>query len=400
VHRHCYVALVLALFSTVSFVSAEAEEAPNGATAFITDNAMTAANAGDLSAVRVSVPPGVNVAAHDLSAPGGFSVGLLATGLRNPRFMAFDTAGNLLVADMGAGAIYRFAAANGGISPTSAPPPPLISGLDAPSNIALADGHLYVGETTAVSRYAYDPSGEVGGREVVVSDLPRGGHSTRTIVFGPDGWMYVSVGSSCNICNEADERRAAILRFAPDGSAYERFAWGLRNAVGLAIQPGSGLLWASVNERDNQGNEIPPDLVTIVEQGQNFGWPNCQPPNAAPQSTALDCSGITPPTVGIQAHSAPLGLAFYTGQAFPADYANDLFVVQHGSWNREPPAEPKLLRIHFEGNQPVSARDFLTGWQDASGNRWGRPAGVVVAPDGSLIVSDDQAGLLYRITAS
>jgi glucose/arabinose dehydrogenase len=129
--------------------------------------------------------------------------------------------------------------------------------------------------------------------------------------------------------------------------------------------------------------------VTIVGEGQNFGWPGCQPPDARPQASGRDCSNITPPTIGIQAHSAPLGLAFYTGQQFPADYADDLLVVQHGSWNREPPAAPKLLRIHF-----------VAGWQAADGSRWGRPAGIVQAPDGSLIVSDDQAGVLYRISYS
>jgi glucose/arabinose dehydrogenase len=274
----------------------------------------------------------------------------------------------------------------------------LVTGLDGPSNVAFSNGYLYIGETNAISRYAYDPQAGVGAREVVVPNLPTGGHSTRTVVFGPDGAMYVSVGSSCNICTESDARRAAVLRFAPDGSGYERFASGLRNAVGLAIQPGSGLLWATVNERDNQGNEIPPDLVTIVGEGQNFGWPTCQSPNARPQDAGNDCSGVTPPTIGIQAHSAPLGLAFYTAQQFPADYANDLFVVQHGSWNRQPPAAPKVLRIHFDGEQPVGAMDFATGWQADDGSRWGRPAGVTVAPDGSLIVSDDQAGLLYRIS--
>jgi glucose/arabinose dehydrogenase len=140
--------------------------------------------------------------------------------------------------------------------------------------------------------------------------------------------------------------------------------------------------------------------VTIVAQGQNFGWPGCQPPTAEPQDPGADCSGVTPPTIGIQAHSAPLGLAFSTGHSFPPEYANDLFVAQHGSWNREPPAAPKILRIDFAGDQPVSARDFLTGWQDDAGARWGRPAGVVVAPDGSLIISDDQAGLLYRVNAN
>jgi glucose/arabinose dehydrogenase len=342
---------------------------------------------------------GWNIGAQSLWLPSGFSISLVGGGLKRPRFMAFDDAGNLLVAAAGAGAVYRYPGADGSIQPTPQPPAALLSGLDEPSNVALSSGYLYVGETSAISRYRYDAAtGSVGAREVVVPDLPRGGHSTRTVLFGPDGWMYVSVGSSCNICDETDERRAAVLRFAPDGSGYERFAWGLRNAVGLAIQPGSGLVWATVNERDNQGNEIPPDLVTIVEEGQNFGWPGCQPPAARPQEPGRDCSGITPPTVGIQAHSAPLGLAFYTGHAFPPEYANDLFVVQHGSWNRQPPAAPKLLRIHFDGDQPVSAADFLTGWQDTDGNRWGRPVGVIVAPDGSLIVSDDQAGLLYRVS--
>jgi len=366
----------------------------------LVDDAAAAATAGDLVQRSLGVPPGVSgVGAHTLSAPAGFASSVIAAGLSQPRFMAFDDAGNLLVAAAGAGAVYRYPGTSGAIAPAPQPPAALINGLDAPSNIALYGGYLYVGETSAISRYAYDAAtGSVGSREVVVPDLPRGGHGTRTVAFGPDGWMYVSVGSSCNICDETDPRRAAVLRFAPDGSGYERFAWGLRNAVGLAIQPGSGLLWATVNERDNQGNEIPPDLVTIVQEGQNFGWPGCQPPAARPQEAGRDCSGISPPTIGIQAHSAPLGLAFYGGQAFPPDYANDLFVVQHGSWNRQPPAPPQVLRIHFDGDQPASVRTFVTGWQDEGGNRWGRPAGVVVAPDGSLIVSDDQAGLLYRIS--
>lgn len=366
---------------------------------FVADNVATANAAATLAPLGLQPLGGLNGAesGRSVNLPAGFSIAQVAVGLQNPRFMAFDDAGNLLVADARAGKVYRYPAAAGSIAPSDQPPGPLISGLEAPSNVALHGGYLYIGETRTISRYAYAAGGGVGQREAVVQNLPRGGHSTRTVVFGPDGGMYVSVGSSCNICDESDERRAAILRFAPDGSGYERFAYGLRNAVGLTIQPGTGLLWATVNERDNQGDEIPPDLVTIVGQGHNFGWPGCQPPDATPQEPGRDCSGITPPTVGLQAHGAPLGLAFYTGQQFPAEYANDLFVVQHGSWNREPPAEPKLLRLHFDGALPTTAMDFATGWQTADSNRWGRPAGVIVAPDGSLIVSDDQAGTLYRI---
>ncbi|MGI9149751.1 MAG: PQQ-dependent sugar dehydrogenase [Chloroflexota bacterium] len=368
---------------------------------FVADNAATAANAASTAPLSASPLGGVDGAPSErwVALPAGFSMAKIATGLRGPRFMAFDAAGNLLVADAPAGSVYRYPAAGGSIAASDHPPTALISGLGGPSNVAVHDGYLYVGETRSISRFAYAEDEPPGPREVVVADLPTGGHSTRTVLFGFDGSMYVSIGSSCNICDESDARRAAILRFSSGSpaSGSERFGFGLRNAVGLAIQPTTGLLWATVNERDNQGAEIPPDLVTIVRSGQNFGWPDCQPPNATPQEAGRDCSAITPPTIGLQAHGAPLGLAFYSGQQFPPDYHNDLLVVQHGSWNRSPPAESKLVRIHFDGDRPVSAQDFATGWQNADASRWGRPAGVVVAPDGSLIVSDDQSGTLYRI---
>lgn len=359
----------------------------------------------DLADVDLDVPDGFDFATETLQLPKGFSISVIAAGLNSPRFMTFDDDGNLLVTAMGEGNVYRYpAAADGVIDPTPAPLDPILTGLNLPSSLALfTDGdvpYLYVGESSQVSRYRYDPDGDLGEREVIIPDLPTDGHFTRTVAFGPDGKLYLSVGSSCNICDEADERRAAISRYNPDGSGHELFASGLRNAVGLAFQPETDDLWATVNERDDQGNEIPPDLVTVVGEGQNFGWPGCQPPDATPQDPGNDCSGITPPTVGIQAHSAPLGLAFYTGDKFPSDYDGDLIVVQHGSWNREPPAAPKLLLIDFEDGRPIGATDFATGWQDDSGTRWGRPVGVTVAPDGSLIVSDDEAGLLYRITYS
>ncbi|HEV7663517.1 MAG TPA: PQQ-dependent sugar dehydrogenase [Chloroflexota bacterium] len=392
--------LLLLLLGSAPVVGGQPAE-PSGFQ-FVADNATAAATAAAIAPLSPVGLNGVDGAAtgKSVNLPAGFSIVQVASGLKNPRFMTFDDAGNLLVADAGRGAVYRYAAGGGSIAPSGQPPAPLVSGLEAPSNVVVHNGYLYIGETRTISRYAYDPNAAAGGREAIVSDLPTGGHSTRTVQFDAAGAMYVSVGSSCNICDESDQRRAAILRFADDGSGQQVFARGLRNAVGLAIQPGSGLLWATVNERDNQGNEIPPDLVTIVAEGQNFGWPGCQPPNATPQDAGRDCSAITPPTVGLQAHGAPLGLAFSTGQQFPGDYANDLFVIQHGSWNRQPPAEPKVVRLHFDGLRPVSAQDFATGWQMADGSRWGRPAGVVVAPDGSLIISDDQAGTLYRIAYS
>lgn len=267
--------------------------------------------------------------------------------------------------------------------------------------MAFHAGWLYVGETTRVTRYRYDASGPLGAPEVVVPDLPAGGHDTRTVAFGPDGRLYVAVGSSCNICDEADERRAAVLTYAPDGTGYRRFAHGLRNPVGLAFQPGTEALWAAVNERDMQGDEIPPDLVTRVTEGADYGWPDCMPPNATPTGRGADCAGVTPPTLAIQAHSAPLGLSFARDLGLPGAYREGLFVAQHGSWNRQPPAAPKLLHVTFDAQgAPTGVKDFVTGWQDALGARWGRPVGVLPAPDGSLIVSDDAAGLLYRISGS
>jgi len=371
---------------------ATAQEAPT----LVVDDAATANP--DLVDVEVSDPAGFGISGQTLQVPDGYAVSVFAQ-LSEPRFMAFDAAGSLLVADAGDGVIYRYPFDGVAFGEQET----LLSGLSRPASVALFstdDGpFLYVGEPNQVTRYQYDTAGAAGEPEIVIPDLPTGGHGTRTVAFGPDGMLYLAVGSSCNICVEEDAIRATVSRANPDGSDLQIIATGLRNPVGLAFQPETETLWATVNERDQQGNEIPPDLVTIVTKGANYGWPACVPPDAAPQESGADCSGITPPTIGIQAHSAPLGLTFLEGDGVPADLSGDLIVAQHGSWNRQPPAAPKLLLIDFEDGQPVAARDFVTGWQDEAGNRWGRPAGVVVAPDGSLIVSDDEAGFLYRITA-
>jgi glucose/arabinose dehydrogenase len=387
-------AFIPLLYGSVRDASAQGD-AP-----LIVDNAASANP--DLAPVELTAAGDAQAPGSQLLLPAGFTATVVASGLSAPRFMAFDRDGSLLVADQDAGAIYRYGPnADTTIEPSGQAPEPLISGLNGPSSLAFTDidgaTWLYVGEETQITRFPYGAKGEVGEGDVVVPDLPTGGHVTRTVAFGQDGKLYVGIGSSCNICAETDDRRAAVMRYDADGSNGERFAWGLRNPVGLAFEPGTNTLWATVNERDDQGNEIPPDLVTIVTDGANYGWPDCQPPDATPQESGADCSGITPPTVGIQAHSAPLGLAFSTGDQFPDAWQGGIFVVQHGSWNREPPAEPKLMYVTLDNGAPTAVTDFATGWQNDNGNRWGRPAGVIVAPDGSLIISDDTAGVLYRI---
>jgi glucose/arabinose dehydrogenase len=399
VHRSLRIVPILALLLTgvTPFALDQSIATAQDGPALVVDDAATANP--ELVEVEVADPADFDVSGTTLQVPPGYSVSVVAAGLGDPRFMDVDTAGNLLVGTARQGIVYRFPFTEGQLGE----PEVLISGLEQPASVALFaadDGeYLYVGETTQVSRFRYNPAGPVADQEVIIPDLPTGGHRTRTVAFGPDGMLYLAVGSSCNICLEEEPLRATVSRANPDGSDLEIIATGLRNPVGLDFQPESGVLWATVNERDNEGNEIPPDLVTIVDEGANYGWPQCMPPAATPQESGADCSGVTPPTIGIQAHSAPLGLAFLDGEGIPADLSGDLIVVQHGSWNREPPAAPKLLLIDFEDGQPIGARDFVSGWQDASGERWGRPAGVIVAPDGSIIVSDDTNGLLYRISA-
>src|SRR5215211_6290217 len=277
----------------------------------------------ELVEVAVADSLGFGFSGRTLRVPPGYSVSVVGGGLGGPRFMDFDGEDNLIVGAARQGVVYRFPFADGQLGE----PEVLISGLEQPASVVIfsADNgqYVYVGEETQVSRFPYDPAGPIGAQEVVIPNLPARGHRTRTVAFGPDGMLYLAVGSSCNICLEQEPICATVSRTNPDGSDLNIFATGLRNPVGLAFQPGTDLLWATVNERDNQGNEIPPDLVTIVEEGADYGWPACLPPDATPQEPGVDCSDVTPPTVGIQAHSAPLGLAFLDGEGVPSDLDGD-----------------------------------------------------------------------------
>ena len=236
--------------------------------------------------------------------------------------------------------------------------------------------------------------------DVIVDDLPSGGHNTRTVLFSPD-WstLYVSVGSSCNVCEEEDSRRAAILRYDPDGSRASIYASGLRNAVGITIRPGTDELWATVNGRDMLGDDLPPETVYRVREGEDYGWPRCHSGRIVdPEFGGPDaCQGVPLPMMEMQAHSAPLGLAFYTGQAFPEQYRGDLFVAFHGSWNRRVPTGYKVVRIPMQDGTPGAAQDFAAGWLTEEGSVWGRPVDVITGPDGGLYISDDSGGVIYRV---
>jgi len=281
---------------------------------------------------------------------------------------------------------------------------PVVEGLDLPHGLAFLDGQLYVAETGRVVRYDYDPATRRvrGGPTVIVPDLPaRGSHWSRTIVIGPDRKLLVSVGSTCNSCEEKDPRRAAIYRYDLDGRNGAPFATGLRNAVGLAFRPGTAELWATVNGRDWLGDDRPGEYVTRVEDGGFYGWPYCHwtpgGPVPDPDLGAGDrCKTARQPSFLYQAHTAPLGLAFYNGSHFPAEYRGDLFVALHGSWNRTTPVGYKVIRVKLRGGTPT-AEDFASGWL-AGTRSWGRPVDLTVAPDGALFLSDDGLGAVYRIT--
>jgi len=333
----------------------------------------------------------VAIAGHALYVPPGFSVNIFAVA-GGVRFLALGP-GNAVYATLsGSGKIIRLVDANGdGVAESAVT---VLSGLNDPSGIAFRGDTLYFAEETAVKRLDPGASSLV----TLVSSLPGGGHTTRTIAFGPDKLLYVAVGSSCNVCNDALPR-AAVTRYNLDGSSAHTFATGLRNSVGLAFNPTTGQLWANNNDRDNLGNDLPPEHLNILLDGKWYGWPQCYLPGKAnPEYPGFDCSGVEPPALIVQAHSAPLGLAFYTGTTFPAEYQGDAFMTYHGSWNRDVPTGAKVVRVMVQNGQPAATEDFVTGWQVANGSRWGRPVALLVAGDGALLVSDDYAGRIWRVT--
>lgn len=341
-----------------------------------------------------------DIAAVEL--PPGFEAAIFAEGLSGPRFLAFGPDGVLHVADRGNNRIVTLpdTDGNGRADSTNV----FADNLNSPHSLVFHEGAWFVGVPSGVVRLQdTNGDGRADVQETVVGDLPPSGqHTTRTVDFLPDGRMVISVGSSCNVCEEEDPRRAAIVVYeGPAGGGEEIFATGLRNAVGLAVHPQTGELWATNNGRDLMGDDLPPETIYQVTQGSDYGWPTCHagdivdPDMGQPGS----CDGVPAPDVAMQAHMAPLGLTFYTGDSFPADYQGDMFVALHGSWNRSVPVGYKVGRVPMENGRPAGdLQDFATGWLDLEANAvYGRPVDVAVGPDGALYVSDDKGGYIYRI---
>jgi glucose/arabinose dehydrogenase len=341
-----------------------------------------------------------------LSAPPGFHVSVFADNVDGPRILVFSPGGTLVVSESGEGKVVALPdfKHTGKAERTVT----VLQGLNEPHGLAFYEGKLYVAGNDKVRRYEWDEANLKASNPKTLADLPTGGgHSTRTVLFH-GGKMYVSAGSSCNVCIEKDARRATVMEFNPDGSGQRVFAKGLRNAVGLAANPKTDTVWVTVNGRDWLGEDLPPETVyDLGKDGGDGGWPYCYgdrvpDPNFTKPGDGR-CNSVLEPKVQAQAHSAPLGLAFYEGAEFPAEYRNNLFIAFHGSWNRRVPTGYKVVRVKLDDKgQPIGgAQDFITGWLapgETKKGRWmGRPVGIVFGSDGAMYLSDDSAGVIYRV---
>jgi glucose/arabinose dehydrogenase len=347
-------------------------------------------------------------------APPGFVVELFASGLDNPRALRTAPNGDFFVAESDPGRVLLLRAGSAEAPEIST----FAENLYQPFGIAFwppgpNPRYLYVANTDSVVRFPYR-AGDLqpaGPPETIVTGLPRGGHWTRDVAFSPDGSrMFVSVGSRSNAADrlinapwQSDEGRALVLSFTPEGKDKRFYATGLRNCVGIAVQPGTAELWCSVNERDGLGDDLPPDYLTRMREGGFYGWPwfyigANEDPRHTGEQPALR-SRVTVPDVLVQPHSAAMEMTFYDGAQFPADYRGDIFAAFHGSWNRTKRTGYKVVRVLLKNGQPTGEyEDFLTGFVINERTVWGRPVGVAFAQDGSLLVSEDGNGTIWRIS--
>jgi glucose/arabinose dehydrogenase len=338
---------------------------------------------------------------NQITLPPGFQIELYAYDVPGARSLALSPKGVLFVGTRGEGRVYALVDENNDAKADRLHT--LASGLHMPNGVAFRDGALYVAEVNRVlrfdnieSRLAEPP------QPVVVNDgFPKDRHhGWKFIRFGPDGMLYVPVGAPCNICEPDPSRYAAIFRMRPDGTGLEVFARGVRNTVGFDWHPETKELWFTDNGRDWMGDNRPPDELNHAPQkGLNFGYPYCHGRSLADPDFGRkrSCQEFRPPVQELGPHVASLGMRFYTGSMFPKEYRGQVFIAEHGSWNRSVPIGYRITLVRLKGNRAVSYEVFAQGWLQ-QGGAWGRPVDLLVMPDGSLLVSDDHAGAIYRIT--
>jgi len=336
-----------------------------------------------------------------IKLPPGFKISLYVGGAEDAREMAWGKNGTLFVGTRQAGSVYAILDRNhDGIGDDGLV---IATGLTSPNGVAFRDGALYVADAWRILRYDdIENRLEHPPKPVVIYDgYPHDAwHGWKFIAFGPDGFLYVPVGAPCNVCDR-DPPYASITRLKPDGTGMEVFARGVRNSVGFDWDPKTKDLWFTDNGRDNMGDDVPDDeLDHAPKAGMHFGFPYCHGKDVSdPQfGPHHDCATYTAPEIGLGAHVASLGMRFYTGSAFPANYRGQIFIAEHGSWNRSRPIGYRVVVARPGAQGDKRLETFAEGWLEPSGKAWGRPVDVLVAPDGALLVSDDLAGAVYRIT--
>jgi glucose/arabinose dehydrogenase len=336
-----------------------------------------------------------------LTLPAGMQIGVFADNLNAPRDIEFDPDGTLLVSLPSQGKIVALIDANNdGIAEEERI---VIEGLNNPHGFTFHESTLYIAEETSVSRYTYDTTSTTATRDRELFTIPTGGrHSTRTITFDDQNRMFVSIGSSCDTCEENHEFLAAVIIADNAGESQPRlFAAGLRNAVFIKYHKETDRVWATEMGRDNLGDDIPPDEINILSDGEHYGWPYCYGDNVWDSEFGLRdqpfCDTTTAPTWNMQAHSAPLGLTFINSSKFPDEWQGDILVAYHGSWNRSQPTGYKIVRLERDNTTITSEHDFITGWLKGN-NALGRPVDLEFDRKGNLFISDDKAGLIYIVT--
>ncbi len=337
-----------------------------------------------------------------IKVPDGFSIGLYAKDIQNARVLRFTAKGDLLVAMPNRDKVEllkRDADQDGKPDGRRT----LIDGLNGPNGLDFFEDWLYIAETDAIGRVGFDhQTGQlVGDYERLVTGLPAGGnHWKKTLRFGEDGLMYVAMGSSCNVCVEEDKRRAAMVRYTPDGKNETIFALGLRNSAGFDWSPRDGQIYATDNGRDMLGDDFPPCELNKVEEGGHYGWPyangdRISDPDFGEGNESLVESSAAP-VFGFKAHNAPLGIEFVRGDKFPKDYHGAAIVALHGSWNRSDKDGYKVVSLHWDEKGQITERDFVSGFL-VNDDVIGRPAEVAEGPDGAIYIADDFAGVVYRV---
>ncbi|GAB4511581.1 MAG: sorbosone dehydrogenase family protein [Anaerolineae bacterium] len=406
------VALLVLLMVTVSITAQETTPEPvPEVTLEAAEDQPGLANAVNGEAIITQTVPFDPTYLDRLQLPEGFTINIFAQGLGNARWLHVMPDGTVFLTRRAEGDVIALTDADGDGVADEPQVNVVASDLPFVHGIAYNGAQVYLATDTDVLVADWPGGAALGQPTPIITDLPTGGqHPNRTLGFSPEGELFITVGSTCNACDEPNPENATILRAQPDGSGREIFAQGLRNTIGFGWHPVSGALWGMDHGSDWRGNEQPPEELNNILFDENYGWPFCfadqQPdlyiPAPPPGGTgrAAYCQRTAVPTLTYTAHSAPIGMVFYTGDQFPEEYTNDAFVAMRGSWNRNPPSGYKVVRIHFDENgQPTEFEDFITGWLLEDGlTNFGRITGLAVAADGSLLIAEDQNGIIYRVS--